>query len=198
MQNELKYPLKQYLSESNLLNDKEIDLTLSMFRTVRLKKDEYFITDDKICNKVGFIVQGGIRGFIMDFDGEENNICFKFENQFITSYESFTLEQISKKNIQAIEDCIFLVIQRNELDTLFQEVPACNFILKLLVDQELIDKENYLINFNCKSAKEKYLQFLDQSPEIVRRVKVSHLASYLGMTPRTLTRVKKQITVRSF
>ena len=194
----MKQKLKEYLTNLCLLNEEEINYSLTFFEATQLKKEMFFITEDAICDKVAFIVKGGVRAFSTNSNGEENITCFKFENQFITSYESFTLQQLSKKSIQAIEDCNLLVINFNQVNHLLDAIPSWKLIIKSLIEQEFIDKENYLINFNNKSAKEKYLQILTHSPEIIKRVKVSHLASYLSITQRTLTRIKKEIFQTAF
>ncbi|MNJ85213.1 Transcriptional activator protein Anr [compost metagenome] len=189
----MKQKLHEYLFKLNLLNANEIEHSLSLFEEFKLKKDHYFIVEQEICDKVAFIASGGLRAFSTNPDGNENITCFKFENQFVTSYESLALQQPSKKNIQAIENCHLLVIDFSKLNQLTEAVPSWKFISNLIMEQEFMNKEDYLLNLNNKSAKEKYLHVITQSPEIVKRVQTSHLASYLGITPRTLTRVKREI-----
>lgn len=189
----MKQKLQEYLFKLNLLNANEIEYSLSLFEELKLKRDHYFIIEEEICDKVAFIASGGVRAFSTNPDGNENITCFKFENQFVTSYESLALQQHSKKNIQAIENCHLLVIGFNKLNQLTEAVPSWEFISKMIMEQEFMNKEDYLLNLNNKSAKEKYLHVITQSPEIVKRVQTSHLASYLGITPRTLTRVKREI-----
>lgn len=194
----MQQSLKAYLSEIKLLSEDEINYSLSFFVHSKLEKDEFFIKENEVCDKVGFIVNGAAKAFSLDSNGSENIICFKFENQFITSYESLILKQNSKKSIRAIEDCDILTLNQGKLASLLTELPSWQFVSKAMVEQELIDKENYRIDFSNKSAKEKYLQVLANSPEIVRRVKVQDLSSYLGITQRTLTRVKKEIMQSTF
>jgi CRP-like cAMP-binding protein len=181
-----------------MLNDREIDDSIALFENISLKKDDFFLVERNICNKVGFILKGSARRFSTLENGDENIICFKFENQFITSYESFMFRQPSSTGIQVLENCDLLVITYKNFQYLLEKIPSWKHIINLLTEQEYMEKENYLLNFNNKSAKEKYLQILAQSPQIVQRIKVGHLASYLGITQRTLTRVRREILHADF
>lgn len=194
----MKQHLQKYLRGLNILSEDEINCSLSFFSEWILKKGDFFITENKVCDKVAFIVKGGTKAFSTNDKAEENITCFKFENEFITSFESFMLRQPSKKSIKAIEDCDLLVIRFAVMNELLETIASWKLISKMLIEQELIDKEHYLINHNNKFVKEKYLHILSQSPEIVKRVKVSDLASYLGVTQRSLTRIRKEIQTISF
>lgn len=190
--------LKIYLAQLNFLNEKEIDYSVSLFENITLKKNDFFVSDKNICNQIGFILKGCVRAFSTDENGEENTTCFKFESQFITSYDSFISKKISKNSIQAIEDCDLLIINRTKFLHLVEQIPSWASVQNLLTQQEFIEKENYLIHLKNKPAKEKYLYILNENSEIVKRVSVNHIASYLGVTQRTLTRVKKEISSRAF
>lgn len=190
--------LQKYLSQLDLLNEREIDYSVSLFENATLKKNDFFISERKVCTQIGFILQGSVRAFSTDENGEENITCFKFENQFITSYDSFTSSQVSKISIQAIENCDLLTISYKNFQYLLEKIPSWISIQNLLTQQEFIEKENYLIHLKSKSAKDKYQYILTQYPEIVQRASVNHIASYLGITQRTLTRVKREIAHLAF
>ncbi|WMN12012.1 Crp/Fnr family transcriptional regulator [Marivirga salinae] len=183
--------MTDFLTRLNILGKHEIDYSISLFENTRLKKGDYFVTEGSICNQIGYILKGGVRNFSIQLDGEENTTCFKFENQFITSYESFSQKKASKINIQAIEDCDLLVISYNQFHELLEKFPSWRSILTWVMEQEYIEKEKHLRNLNNKSAKEKYLHVHYNSPEIIKRAQIGYLASYLGVTHRTLSRVRK-------
>ncbi|MCC6182830.1 MAG: Crp/Fnr family transcriptional regulator [Bacteroidia bacterium] len=186
--------LKKYFNSHSFLKMEEIESALPLFKEVQLNKGEYFITDTIICNQIAFVVKGSFRGFVVDDKGNEVNICLKLENQFITSYESFLNQQPSKKNIQAMEKCDLLIINRDSLINLLDKFPSFNFLIKAVAEQELIEKENFLIHLNNKSGKEKYLFILNYYPDFIRRVKLSDLASFIGVTPRTVSRIRKNLS----
>ncbi len=183
--------MTDFLARLNILDKHEIDYSISIFEKTKLKKGNYFVTEGSICNQIGFILKGGVRNFSIQLDGEENTTCFKFENQFITSYESFSQKKESKINIQAIEDCDLLVISYHQFHELLEKLPSWRSILTWAMEQEYIEKEHQLRNLNNKSAKEKYLYTIHHSPEIIKRAQIGYLASYLGITHRTLSRIRK-------
>lgn len=183
--------LKLYFSKFNTLLLSEIDAISDSFELLKIKKNDLFVEENKVCDKIGFILSGGVKTFSTDVQGNENITCFKFEESFITSYESFVFKKASKKSIQAIEDCEILTITYERLNSLYTKIYAFQAISKILIEKEFIEKENYMISFNNKSAKEKYTHLLSHTPEIIRRVKVKDISSYLGVTQRTLTRTKK-------
>lgn len=182
-----------YLSQLNFLNEQEINYAIAFFENITIKKNEFFVSEKKNCSQIGFVLKGAFRAFSTDENGEENTTCFKFENQIVTSYESFVSNKISNISIQAIEDCDLLVISRTNFLHLVEKIPSWIAVQNLLTQQEFIEKEKYLVHFKNKPAKEKYQQLLTENPEIINRVPVNYIASYLGITQRTLTRVKKEI-----
>jgi CRP-like cAMP-binding protein len=183
--------LHKYLLKLNLLILEEIKYSISLFEKVDLIKGDYFVAEQSLCNQIGFIIKGAVRNFSIQADGEENTTCFKFEHQFITSYESFSQKKPSKISIQAIEDCVLLIINYNQFHELLEKIPAWKSILAIVMEQEYLEKEHHLRNLNNKSAKEKYLHVLAHSPEIIKRVQLGYIASYLGITHRTLSRIRK-------
>lgn len=194
----MKQKLKDYLLKLNALVSTEIDDSVSAFNYLHLKKGDYFVKENVVCNHLGFVLEGGLRAFSTDADGQENVICFSFEDKFITSYDSFLFRKPSKKSIQAIEDCKLLIVDFNELNQLFLRNPSWQIVSKVLTEKEFLEKESFLIQFNNKSAKEKYAMLLKSNPEIIRRVQVEYIASYLGITQRTLNRVKREIVTSEF
>ncbi|MGV0924073.1 Crp/Fnr family transcriptional regulator [Empedobacter tilapiae] len=194
----MKEKLKIYLSQLNILSSDEIEYSVTMFENVIIKKNDFFVSEKKLCNQIAFIFKGGVRSFSIAENGEDNTTCFKFENQFITSYESFISKKKSKKSIQAIEDCDLLVINRTNFLYLMEKFPSWISVQNFIIQQEFIEKENYLNYLKNTSAKDKYLHILNEKPEIAKRASVNHIASYLGITQRTLTRVKKGISFQTF
>lgn len=89
--------LKAYLSKFDTLLFSEIDTIAARFEFLKIKKDSFFIEENKVCEKMGFILSGGVKAFSTDAQGHENITCFKFEESFITSYESFVNAKLSKK-----------------------------------------------------------------------------------------------------
>ncbi|MDE1207665.1 Crp/Fnr family transcriptional regulator [Tenacibaculum larymnensis] len=189
----MRNSLENYLTESALLTPKEIRDSLSLFETKQLKKNDFFVRTGEVCNYIAFINKGAVKTFSSNTLGDETITCFKFENQFMTSYESFMARTLSHKNIQAIENCDLQLISYKNFKQLLERIPSWKTLISELLEQEYLEKERYLMHFNNQTAKAKYIQLLEANPKLISRTKVDDLASYLGVTQRTLTRVKKDI-----
>lgn len=98
--------LENYLSSTGVLSADEIKFSSQFFQLVRLKKGDFFIREDEFCRHIGFIASGAVKAYATDKDGKENITCFKFENEFMTSFPEFVAQEKSRRNIRAIEDSI--------------------------------------------------------------------------------------------
>jgi CRP-like cAMP-binding protein len=185
---------KEFLKSIVPLSDEEFGKTIHYFTGKRLNKDEYFIRQGEICRQIGFIMQGGIRTFYHNQAGEEVTSCFCTENDFTTSYKSFILREPSELELQAIEDTLLLVISYENLDNLYKESPTWQTIGRKIAEKEYIAMEKYASVLNNESARQKYLRLLKEQPHVLQKAKIEDIASYLGVSRRTLSRIRKEIT----
>lgn len=184
---------ENYLYSIGLLQNEEVNISSQLFESVFLKKGDFFIRDNTTCRYIGFLASGAVKAFSIDKDGKENITCFKFENEFVTSFTDFVSQQNSKINISAIEDCVIYRIDHPDYLYLLDKLTVWNEIIKSVLEQELNQKERYLLNYNNKSALDKYNFMLLNQPMLIKRVTTQDLASYLGIAQRSLTRAKGQI-----
>jgi len=184
---------KNYILSKGVLTDEEFNFSAQFFKPVHLKKGEYFIQEDKICRYIGFIVVGAVKAYAIDKEGKENITCFKFENEFVTSFSEFVAQEKCRRNIRTIEDSVIYRISYPDYQHLLSRVTAWNVIIRSVVEHEYNQKESYLLNYNNKPAMDKYRQVLSQEQMLVHRVSTQDLASYLGITQRSLTRAKGQL-----
>ncbi len=184
---------KSYLSSTGELSAEEINFSAQFFKPVRLKKSDFFIREGEICRYVGFITSGAVKAYAADKEGKENITCFKFENEFVTSFQEFVAQEKSRRSIRTIEDSMIHAISYVDYQHLLGQVIAWNGVIKSVIEQEYSQKERYLLNYNNKSAVDKYRHILASEPLLVQRVATQDLASYLGITQRSLTRAKGQI-----
>ena len=184
---------ENYLFSIGGLSAEEIHFSAQFFKPIHLKKGDIFIHEDESCRHIGFITSGAVKAYANDKEGKENITCFKFENEFVTSFSEFVMQTKSRRSIRAIEDSIIYRISYPDYRYLLDQVTAWNGVIKLVVEQEYYQKERYLLNYNNKSAVDKYRYVLSNEPKLVQRIAMQDLASYLGVTQRSLTRVKGQI-----
>ncbi|MBO9693744.1 Crp/Fnr family transcriptional regulator [Chryseobacterium sp.] len=184
---------EHYLSSTGELSKEEINFSSQFFKPVYLKKGDFFIHEDEPCRYIGFIASGAVKAYALDKEGKENITCFKFENEFATSFPEFVAQEKSKRSIRAIEDSVIYRISYTDYQHLLSQVTAWNGVIKSVMQQEYNQKERYLLNYNNRSAVDKYLYILSNEPILVKRITTQDLASYLGITQRSLTRAKGQI-----
>ena len=130
----------------------------------------------------------------MNDKAEEITACFRTENNFLSSYKSFILQQQSELSIEALADSELTVIEYENLQMLYKSSMAWQNIGRLLAEREYIIMEDYASVLNNETAKEKYSRLLNEQAEVLQIAKVEHIASYLGVTRRTLSRIRQEIS----
>ena len=184
---------ESYLFTIGELSAEEINYSKQFFKPARLKKGDFFIREGETCIHIGFIADGAVKAYAIDQEGKENITCFKFENEFVTSFSEFVAQEKSRRSIKTIEDSLIYTLSYTDYQYLLGQVTAWNKVIKSVIEQEYTQKESYLLNYNNRSAVDKYRHVLSSEPMLVQRVATQDLASYLGITQRSLTRAKGQI-----
>lgn len=155
-----------------------------------LKRKEHFLRQGELARHIGLITQGYARLYYLQ-DGKEITKDFNFENFFCGSYASFSLQQPSRFNVVAMEDLTLILLNR-EIFRLFDLYPGLQKFGRLMIERMFIRKELRESSFLLDSAEERYRELRAQFPGIELRVPQKYLASYLGITPETLSRIRGQ------
>lgn len=185
---------KQFLKNISPITDHEFADTISYFTEQNLKKGDFFVERDKVCRHIAFIVKGTLRTYYINEKAENTTSCFCTENNLTTSYKSFILQQPSNLILQAIEDTQLLVIDFENLQKLYSKNTVWQTIGRAVAEREYIVMEQYAAVLNNETAKEKYLRLLKEQPNVVQKANIEDIASYLGITRRTLSRIRQEIT----
>lgn len=184
---------KDLINDTTSLTVPEMDFVLSLFKPVSLAKEEYFLEIGKRCNEVAFIQSGVLRMYHLDNNGEEATHYFPLQNSFVTSHISLNNQTRSTEGIQAITTVELLVISKENLDIMYQKVPAMQEVGRRATENivaEMSKRISILIN---NSADKRYETILKHNPILVQTVPLQYLASYLGITPQHLSRIRKKI-----
>jgi CRP-like cAMP-binding protein len=175
------------------LTEEELKLTMSSYVPQTLKANEFFLKEGKVCNYIGFVTKGILRAYIFDDFANEITTEFYPEGSLIISFDSFNNQIPSKENIRAIEDSELMIISFEKQKESYRLVPAWNQICKDLADSvssEMIERTRL---FQTMTAKERYNDFCKKNPDILQRVTLGCIASYIGVDIATLSRIRKKV-----
>lgn len=153
----------------------------------------YFLNHRKVCNEIGFVEKGLLRLYYLN-DGKEITNCFCKENTITTSYSSLITQKESDIAIQAIEPSQLIVFSYNTLQKLYEKNLFWQQLGRLASESEFVTTECHNRFLRDLSATERYKQILEEDPELIQRVPLNYLATYLLITPETLSRVRRKIS----
>ena len=175
------------------LNPKEIDSISLLFKEKSIKKGDFFLAEGQICKQVGFIVKGLMRYYI-NHDGEDKTYAFALENNFICNNESFIPQTPSTKIIQALEDCEIFQISYDDLQIFYQSITQGERFGRLVIEQVFIQTLQDLSSFYADTPEYRYEKFIKNHPDLQQRISQYHIASYVGVKPQSLSRIRKRIS----
>ncbi|WP_121326571.1 MULTISPECIES: Crp/Fnr family transcriptional regulator [unclassified Flavobacterium] len=175
------------------LSLKDIDCIKVLFKEKSVKKGEFFLADGQVCQHVGFILKGLMRYFINQ-DGEEKTYAFAQENNFVCNYESFLPQTPSTKIIQALEDCEILQISNADLQIFYKSISEGEKFGRLIIGLVFIDLLQDLSSFYTDTPEYRYEKFIKKHPDLQQRISQYHIASFVGVKPQSLSRIRKRIS----
>lgn len=185
-------PLIEVIAQAIPLNAEEIDIIQRLFKLKTYKKGTFFLAEGETCKYVGFIKKGILRYYIND-DGEEKTYGFSQEAEFICNYESFVPQKPSRQIIQALEDSELLVISYRDLQQFYDKIHAGDRFGRLVIEQVFIQTLKDLNSFYTDTAPLRYENFIRQHPELQQRLSQYYIASYVGVKPQSLSRIRKRL-----
>jgi CRP-like cAMP-binding protein len=156
-----------------------------------LAKNELLLSEGRICRHLYFLEKGAIRGFY-NLDGKEITHWFGFENDFVTSFHSFITGEPALENIQLMEGSILWAIPKETLNELLSKHHEVERLVRIAYEKYYIRLEERFVNAQFKTATERYENLLQHSPFILERVPLGFIASYLGISQETLSRIRSK------
>ena len=186
--------LYQKFSERIQLTEEEKEICASFFIPKKLRKRQYLLQEGEKWIHHGFVCEGCLRRYRLNSRGIEHIIQFSIENHWAGDRESLMEGTPTKYNIDAIEDTTLLIIHNNDFEMISKRIPAFHEMINNILQQRLNASQERIHAALSFTAEEKYLHFIETSPNLVNRVPRHMLASYLGIAPETLSRIRKQIT----
>ncbi len=163
------------------------------FENKNFKKKTILLQSGKIANEVYFIVNGCVRLFCYK-DGHELSTYFFTENMFAGSYDSFISRKPSKVSIETLEDCEVFILTHQSLEELYAIFPKMNEFIRKAIEERFVLLHNLFISYLLNSPEERYLTLLKERPELLQRITQHQIASFLGITPVSLSRIRNRVS----
>jgi CRP-like cAMP-binding protein len=185
--------LVTYIRERIHISNEDLDRVLSCYKPLQLKKHEILLSEGDPSRRMFFVLQGCLRVFFIKEDGTEVTRRIVFENNFSTTLVGFITRQPSLEYTQALEPTTLLYITRDEFYALLDSIPDWEKFYRQYLEHAYVNNTNRLMSFITQDAVERYRQLLQENPEIVRRLPNRIVASYLNISPETLSRLKSRI-----
>ena len=176
------------------LSEGEAHLVKQLFTEKSIKKGEHFLREGQVCHSVAIISAGLVRYYMNEDDGSEGTYYFSREGDFVCDYESFLPQAPSSKNIQALEDTSFYLVSYEGLQQLYQGVKEGERLGRLGIEQVFVNVLQQLSSFYRDSPDVRYQRFLAIYAAISQRVPQYYIASYVGIKPQSLSRIRKRET----
>lgn len=162
----------------------------------KLRKKQYLLQEGDVCKFVAFVEKGVLRSYTIAEKGTEHILQFALEGWLISDLYSFLTAEPANYTIDAIEDCELVLISKNAHEELLKTLPKYETWIRLQITGAYIALQRRLTSIISLSLEERYESFTSIYPHIVQRVPQHMIASYMGLTPETLSRVRRKITAR--
>jgi len=185
--------LHQKLAEKISLTEEEFNYCKSLFKPKKLRKRQYFLQEGDVCKYQAFIEKGILRSYTIDEKGSEHILQFATEGWWMADLSSYVTGESSLFNIQAIEASELLLISKPSWDELMISIPKFEHYFRILIQNHLVATQKRLMQSLSETAEEKYIKFSKTYPDCLQRVPQHMIASYLGVSRETLSRLRKNI-----
>ena len=192
MKNEFS-KLKAHFDETDFFSDEEFEKLISSFEIATLKKKEYFNQQGALCKHLAFVNSGCLRAFHTNDKGDEFTMYFAFLNWWVGDKTSFYSGTPSRFSVQALEDSEIIYADKIKWEKALDEIPAFEKWYRVKTRKSYEATQQKIIDTQTESAEQKYLKLLKNAPDIVQRIPQHYIASYLGIKPQSLSRIRKNI-----
>ncbi len=172
----------------------EQELLTTFFTPKKIRKKQYLLQEGDVCQYTAFIEKGMLRSYLVDEKGNEAILQFAPEDWWISDMYSFLTGEPSSLHIDALEDSELLMISQSNYEMLLQHIPRMERYFRLLIQNNLIATQRRLSGKMTLSAEENYKRIVLDHPSLIQRVPQHMIASFLGITPETVSRIRRQLS----
>ncbi len=187
------HPLIAHFQQYLPLSEEEKEMIAARASRRQVRRRQMILQEGFTCRHYTFVVQGCFKMYGLDDKGAEHNIQFAAENDWIADIGSFHSGKPSGFFIEAIEPSDIIQIEQQDLYFLYLNIPKLDRIFKVIIENKFVELQNRVLQNISSSAKERYLYFLEQYPHLSNRLPNTQIASYLGITPEFLSKIRKDL-----
>ncbi|MCQ9635711.1 Crp/Fnr family transcriptional regulator [Chryseobacterium sp. WG23] len=186
--------IQDYFRMFNIFSENEIEEVLHLFETRKLEKNDCFVQEGDPCKEIAFIESGIFRSYYISDQGKDTTYCFRFPNDLMASYSSFISGAPSMETMQAISNADLLILRKDKIEELVRNNSNWTLFLKAIAEQEYMELERRFFQLQRNNAAQRYADLLKNQPDYIQNIPLQFLASYLGITQRHLSRIRKEIS----
>ncbi|MBB4034686.1 CRP-like cAMP-binding protein [Dysgonomonas hofstadii] len=171
----------------------EWELLTNIVEEVIIKKNDFFLKEDMICDSLAYVNKGALIYYKTLDNANEITTDFALEGEWVTNNHSRINSLPSHLNIKAIEDSALLIVRQKDILNLFDKIPALERFYRILIEQAYVKLVQLSIDLQTLSATERYVKLLHTYPGILQKLPLYHIANYLGVAPKSLSRIRNSV-----
>lgn len=185
--------IRKFIENLSPMSDSDWEFFSSKLQEVKLKKNTPLLKIGEIENYVSFIAKGIVRLYIpkVEFD---LTFGFVFDNEFITGYDSLLTQSPSKYQVETLTETILWRISKKDLQEVYEKTDSGNIIGRKMAEKMFLIKSKRELSLLSKTAEERYIDLFSDRPILLQQISLKHIASYIGVTPQALSRIRKRIS----
>jgi CRP-like cAMP-binding protein len=165
---------------------------LALLKPRTLRKRQYLLQAGDVCRYESFVTKGCLKAYTVDATGEEHIAMFAVEEWWISDLYSFLTGTPATQHIEALEESEVLQIEKNDLEKLYVQVPKFDRFMRILLQNAFVANQRRILSSISQTAEEQYLGFIKKYPTLEQRIAQHQIASYLGISPETISRIRKK------
>lgn len=186
--------LRAHIEKRVHLTDDEFNIVAKYFVTKTIKKHQFLLNEGIVCKHIGFVNSGCLREYTIDSKGIEHIAQFAIKDWWVSDLHSFLSGLPATNNIDALQDSELLLLEKSAREELLDNCPKMERFFRLLIEANQIATRERITDSLGASAEERYLKFIKTYPKLFELVPQNQIASYLGITPQSLSRIRKELS----
>jgi CRP-like cAMP-binding protein len=185
--------LRKHLKLKVNISDIDFEKFITFTERKLIKKGEFFVREGRVARYQAFLLRGVMGAYRVDSKGEKHILQIAIEGHWISDLYSYLSKEPAIYNVEAFTDVEVLVITKDNFEQVCNEIPIFERFFRLLIQNGFIHLQSRISNIFSETAEDRYLKLMAEKPEIVQSVPQHYLASFLGIKPQSLSRIRKSI-----